>query len=160
MLPLLEWFYWCVSRSEGFPGGSVVKNPPANAGEAGLILAAGRSLEVVTATHSNILAWKIPWTEIPRLQRVGHDLVTKQQPKKWSDLPRITQLLLLLLSHFSCVQLCGPTDSSPPGSSVPGILQARILQWIAMPSSRESSRPRDWTHVFYVSCIGRWVLYH
>ena len=40
-----------------------------------------------------------------------------------------------------------------------GILQARILEWIVMPSSRGSSQPRDPTHVCYVSCIGRWVLY-
>ena len=41
-------------------------------------------------------------------------------------------LLLLLLSRFSCVQLCDPTDSSPPGSPVPGILQARTLEWVAI----------------------------
>ena len=41
-------------------------------------------------------------------------------------------------------------DSSPPGSSVYGILQARILEWVAMPFSRGSSQPRDWTQV---SCI-------
>ena len=36
---------------------------------------------------------------------------------------------------------------SLPGSSVCGILQARILEWVAMPSSRDSSQPRDWTHI-------------
>ena len=41
-----------------------------------------------------------------------------------------------------------------------GILQPKILEWIAMPSSRGSSWPRDLTHGSYVSCIGRWVLYH
>jgi len=44
-------------------------------------------------------------------------------------------------------------DCSPPGSSVHGILQARILVWVAMPSSRVSSRPRDQTHVSCGSCI-------
>ena len=44
-------------------------------------------------------------------------------------------------------------DCSPPGSSVHGISQARILQWVAMPSSRGSFRPRDWTYISYVSCI-------
>ena len=43
--------------------------------------------------------------------------------------------------------LCDPTDCSPPGSSVHGILQARILEWVAMPSSRGSSQPRDRTQV-------------
>ena len=41
--------------------------------------------------------------------------------------------------------LCDPMDCSPPGSSVHGILQARILEWVAMPSSRGSSQPRDQT---------------
>ena len=50
----------------------------------------------------------------------------------------------------SCLVLCDPMDCSPPGSSVHGILQARTLQWVAMPSSQGSSRPRDWTPV---SCI-------
>ena len=36
----------------------------------------------------------------------------------------------------SCLTLCNPVDCSPPGSSVHGILQARILEWVAMPSSR------------------------
>ena len=51
-------------------------------------------------------------------------------------------------------------DCSPPGSSVHGILRARVLEWAAMPSSRGSSWPRDWTRISYVSCIGRRVLYH
>ena len=42
---------------------------------------------------------------------------------------------------------CDPMDGSPPDSSVHGILQARIIEWVAVPSSRGSSRPRDWTHV-------------
>ena len=47
----------------GFPGGSVVKNPPANVGDPGLIPESGRSPGM--ATHSSILAWEIPWTEEP-----------------------------------------------------------------------------------------------
>ena len=41
-----------------------------------------------------------------------------------------------------CPILCDPMDYSPPGSSVYGILQARILEWVAIPSSRGSSQPR------------------
>ena len=59
-----------------------------------------------------------------------------------------------------CLSLCNAMDHSLPGSSVHGILQARILEWVAMPSSRGSSWPRDLTRVSYVSCIVRWVLYH
>ena len=53
---------------------------------------------------------------------------------------------------------CDPMDCSPPGSSIHGIFQARILEWVAY--SRGSSWPRDWTHVSCCFCIGRWVLYH
>ena len=60
----------------------------------------------------------------------------------------------------SCPTLCDPTVCSPSGSSVHGILQARILEWVAMPSSKGSSWPRDRTCISYASCIGRRVLYH
>ena len=46
-----------------------------------------------------------------------------------------------MLSRFSQVRLCDPMDCSPPGSSVHGILQARILEWVAMPSSRDLPNP-------------------
>ena len=52
----------------------------------------------------------------------------------------------------SCPTLCDPLDCSPPGSSAHGILQARILESVAMLSSRGSSRPRDQTCIAYVSC--------
>ena len=47
----------------------------------------------------------------------------------------------------SCLTLCDPVDCSLPGSSVDGILQARILEWVAISFSRGSSRPRDRTQV-------------
>ena len=59
----------------------------------------------------------------------------------------------------SCPTPCEPMDSSPPGSSVHGILQARILEWVAMPSSRGSSWPGNRTHVPWVSCVDRQILY-
>ena len=55
----------------------------------------------------------------------------------------------------SRLTLCNPMDCSPPGSSVHGILQARILAWVVMPSFRGSSWPRDQSSISYVSCIGR-----
>ena len=67
------------SESRGFPSGAVVRNPPASAGDVGSIPRLGRFLEKEIATHSSILAWKIPWMEESgRLQslgsqRVGHD---------------------------------------------------------------------------------------
>ena len=56
--------------------------------------------------------------------------------------------------------LCDPMDCSPPGSCVHGILQARILEWVAISSSRGFSWPRYRTHTSFVSCIGRHVLNH
>ena len=47
------------------------------------------------------------------------------------------------LASRSCLTLCDPMDCSPPGSSVCGILQERILEWVAIPFSRGSSQPRD-----------------
>ena len=51
-------------------------------------------------------------------------------------------------------------DNCLPGFSVHGIFQARILEWIAMFSSRVSSQPRNQIHVSCISCICRWILYH
>ena len=113
------------------------------------------------ATHSSVLAWRLPGTEEPGglpsmgLHRVGHD---------WSDLaaaatsvfgwflaenalccPTATQLGYWILcpvsttaaaaaakSRQSCPTLCNSIDSSPTGSTVPGILQARTLEWVAI----------------------------
>ena len=60
----------------------------------------------------------------------------------------------------SCPTLYNPMDCSLLGSSVHGILQARILEWVAMCSSRGSSQPRDPTCASYIFNIGRQVLYH
>ena len=59
-----------------------------------------------------------------------------------------------------CLTLCNPMDCSQPGSSVRGIFQAGILEWVAISFSRGSSWPRDWNLIFCISCTGRWILYH
>ena len=87
------------------------------------------------AAHSSILACDIPWTEEP-------------------------SSLLSVCAFQSYLTLCNPMDCSLPGSSVHEILQARMLEWVVVPFSRESSQPRDQTHVSYISCIGRQTLYH
>ena len=74
------------------------------------------------------------------------------------------EMLACMHVHAKSLQPC-PTlwdtmNCSPPGSSAHGILQARILKWVAMPWSRGSSRPKDWTFVSYISWIGKWVHYH
>ena len=62
-------------------------------------------LEKGMATHSSIPAWEIPWTEEPAAAAA---------------------------SLQSCPTLCDPVDGSPPGSPIPGILQARTLEWVAI----------------------------
>ena len=75
------------------------------------------------------------------------------QTKKHTDLllqlPRVCWKVKVLVTQ-SCLTLCNSMDCSPPGSSLHGILQARKLEWITIPFSREPSRPKDWT---WVSCI-------
>ena len=58
-----------------------------------------------------------------------------------------------MLCFAWCPTLCDPMDCCQPGSSVLGILQARILEWVAVPTSMGSSQPSDWTHVSCISCI-------
>ena len=108
-------------------------------------------LEKAMAPHSSTLAWKIPWMEEP------HRLHSPWGRKE-------SGMTSFSLSHAkslqSCPTLCDPMDCSLPGSSAHGFLQTRILEWVAMPFSRASSRPRDRTHASSTSCIGGLVLYH
>ena len=66
--------------------------------------------------------------------------------------PRFSQPLPAAAKSLQlCLTLCNPIDGSPLGSSVPGILQARILEWVAIPFSRGSSQPRDRTQVSHTA---------
>ena len=65
--------------------------------------------------------------------------------------PSVLYLLCVCLVTQSWLTLCIPIVCSPPGSSVHGILQARILEWVAIPFSTGSSRPRYWTQVSYIA---------
>ena len=69
-----------------------------------------------------------------------------------SSVHRILQARVLEWGAIAqlCLTLCNPMHCSLPGSSVHRILQTRILEWVVMSSSRVSSRPRDWTCIFYV----------
>ena len=67
-----------------------------------------------------------------------------QKPSLSESESEVTQL---------CLTLCNPVDCSLPGSSIHGILQARILEWVAISFSRGSSRPRDRTRVSHI--VGR-----
>ena len=73
---------------------------------------------------------------------------------------QISYVCMYMLSLQLCPTLCDAVDYSPPGSSVHGILQLRILEWTDISYSRGSFQPRDQTRMSYVSWIGKKNLYH
>ena len=98
-----------------------------------------------------------PWTV--NMMKYDHGYINATWQKGFCSF----ELLITCMrakSLQSYLTLRDPMDCSPPGSSVHGILQARILEWVAMPSSRGSSQPRDQIYASYISCIARWILYH
>ena len=76
------------------------------------------------------------------------DKLCKCSRTSWSR-ARLTCVCVLVAQ--SCLTLCDPMDCSPPGSSVQGILQARILVWVAMPSSWGCTQPRDRNQVSLIA---------
>ena len=94
-----------------------------------------------------IISCKIRW-EVYRIQQ------KIRESHRWRSFFFFFFFLLCVLCVWvaqSYLTLWPPMDCGPPGSSVLGVLQARILEWVAMSSSTRSSQPRDWT---WVSCIG------
>ena len=87
------------------------------------------------------------------------DFIRKMWIFSWSNFSLIPESLLTYMCTQSRPIVSGLMDCSLQGSSVHGILQARILEWVAVFSARESSRLKDWTCVTYISCIDRRVLY-
>ena len=123
-------------------------------------------LEEGMATHSVFLPGESPWSEESGWlqpmgsQRVGHDWATKHSIVQHTHTYRDTRIYshicatcAVCLVTQSCPTLCNPTDNSPRGFSVNGNIQARILEWIAIPSSRTSSQLRDQTQVSWIAGI-------
>ena len=79
---------------------------------------------------------------------ISYEYITVVYPVTCWVVPSVKLLLFLVVK--SCPTLCNPTGCRPPGSSVHGILWARILEWVAMPL-RGSSQPMDWTHASYIT---------
>ena len=118
-----------------------------------------RPLVKVTSEFSRLIAWsllKACWVNfvkasmwaITSLNLTEGTKTGAKWPYQWYDL--MVYFPVCIQSLQSCLTLCDPMDCSPPVSSVHGILQARILEWLASPFSRGSSQSRDQTQV---SCI-------
>ena len=128
----------------GFPGGSDGKASACNAGDPSSIPGSGRP------------PWRRKWQSTPALlpgKSHGRRSLIGYSPWGCKESDQTERLHFhfhfqyhLVLAAHSCPTL-DTLDCSPPGSSVHGILQARILQWVAMPFSRGSSQPRDQTWV-------------
>ena len=103
----------------------------------------------------SFLVW-LPWLGLPVLKWWEWAFLSCSWSKKKSfSLLRMVLAVGLSLHSVnqSCLALCDPLDCSLPDSSVHGIFQARILEWIAIySSSKGSSRLRDWTRISCVSC--------
>ena len=85
---------------------------------------------------------------MPLLQEIHENI------KRWLGITSLTNFQIYISEVTqSCPTLCDPVDDSLPGSSIHGIFQARILEWVAISFSRRSSWPRDWTQVSWI--VGR-----
>ena len=92
--------------------------------------------------------WVSDWTELNWMVRT--ELNGKNSEPQWSK--RLHAQLLL------CLTLCDPMDCSPQASSVHGIFQARVLEWVAIFSSKGSSWPRDQICISFISWTGKQIL--
>ena len=146
--------------TQGFPGGSTGKESACNVGDMGLIPELGRS-------HGEGKGYPLQYSGLENSMdsswgREELDATERLSLSLW--LCDIMIIYIRACMHAKSIQLrltlWDPLDWRPPGSSVHVILQAKILEWVAMLSSRASSWPRNQTCFSYVSCIGRWVLYY
>ena len=111
--------------------------------------------------------WKLSGTDILNQQAISllslwspgelslRDKYNYSQPQKTANTPNSTSRINRKTNYSevaqSCLTLCNPMDCNLPGSSVHGIFQARVLEWVAISFSRGSSWPWDWTQVSHIA---------
>ena len=95
--------------------------------------------------HPGLISFRMDWLDLLAVQGTLKSLLQHHSSK--ASILRCSAFFTIQLSHpyMLCPILCDSLDYSPPGSSVHRILHARILEWVAIPFSRESSQPRDQT---------------
>jgi len=115
----------------------------------------GKSLACVTSWGADTFPYfgKYVKHEILHTSQKVHSSLSRSPESALTPISPLWALLrtLCVWVSQSCPTLCDPMDCSLPGFSVHGILQARILGWVAMPFSRGSSWSRDWTHVSFIA---------
>ena len=126
----------------GFPGSSAVKNLPAMQEMRVWSLGQEDPLEKEMAVPSSILFWKNPMDRGTWWPVVHGVTKSRARLSDYFDFHIVTCCYSVTPL---CLTLCDPMECSPPASSVYGILQARILEWVAIPFSKGSSWPRDQT---------------
>ena len=100
------------------------------------------------------LWWRSYWIQLAFLSYKAIYLISNVSDFRY----HYSKVVVAVVESLRSVQFfCNPTDWSPSGFSVRGILQARIVEWVSISFSRVSAQPRDQTHV---SCLGRQILYH
>ena len=137
---------WSVGSplDEGLPGMRWISLPSACHPSRWAI--ASQREQVSQAERSDAVANRRPHSQVERTEREVVDFRRGKGTKgKWWVKKDKGKMLVAQL----CLTLCDPMDCSPPGSSVHGILQARILQWLAISFSRGSSPPRDQTLIWF-----------
>ena len=141
----------------GFPGDSVVKNPSANAGNLGSISGSGRS---PGGGNGNPLQYSCLGNPMDRgalwatIHGVAEELDVTQRLNDNNNIKNVLNVIQFIQFSHSVVSNClQPHGWQPASSSLHGILQARILQWVVISSSKGSSQSRDRIHVSCISCI-------
>ena len=112
-----------------------------------------------TFTNTGVSVVKNPLANQCRRSRFDQWIGKISRRRKWQPTPVFLpekshgqrRLWVFAQSLQLYLTLCDPMECSPPGSSVSWLLQARILEWVAIPFSRGSSQPRDWTQVSHIA---------
>ena len=168
-----KWGGWCGKTSGFHPGMAVLHCGSATSGwlipvsVTGMVVIVPALLRIKYYTENS---WHVPSTTkcsiSVRSQQVPSVQVNSRSPclslkdsTRHSDscAPHLVFCREGCVSAQLCLTLCDPMNYSLPGSFAHGILQARVLEWVAIPSSSRSSPTRDPTHV---SCISRQILFH
>ena len=114
----------------------MVKNPPSNAGDSGSIPGWGTRVPHAAGQLSPLTTTRHYRSLLPAMKTQHSHKQKQNKPKKETNTHCKSTAVVDALVVKSCPTLCNPTDCSPPGSSIHGISQVRILEWIAISFSR------------------------